>query len=215
MSTEPTREDAPHYAVQITTDWLGGLKELPKIILSESTSSNSFSKMNGIRIFISNCRRPFLVSNGSEDFTKGFCPVRVDFNEVTVAVVQGERGKPFITYENIFDSTGKLVRHVDLRTLIHAFEEQRLYDPHYDNSQDMASTADPTGGFVCTSSGEKYGWSVIPAQLTNGLTLGQCMSVVMQVRKFTYEAWAAVSDSIYFMLVLNLSICISATLTCQ
>ena len=195
--TEPMWEDDDFRAInQLTTDWLGGLKELPKRILSESTSSNSFSKMNGLRIFISMHRRPFLVSNGSEDFTKGFCPVRVDFNEVTVAVVQGERGKPFITYENIFDSTGKLVRHVDLRTLIHAFEEQRLYDPHYDNSQDMASTADPTGGFVytCNESGEEYGWFSVPTQLIDGLTLGQCMSVVMQVRKLVFTKWQQVSD---------------------
>ena len=187
MSTEPTREDAPHYAVQITTDLLGGLKELPK-----------FSWMHSICIFISNCRRPFMLrlDNGSKAIIGDFCPVRVDFNEVTVAVVQGERGKPFITYENIFDSTGKLVRHVDLRTLIHAFEEQRLYDPHYDNSQDMASTADPTGGFVytCNESGEEYGWFSVPTQLIDGLTLGQCMSVVMQVRKLVFTKWQQVSD---------------------
>ena len=133
------------------------------------------------------------MSNGSEDFTKAFCPVRVDFNEVTVAVVQGEKGKPFITYDNIFDSTGKVCI-ADARTLIHAFVEQRLYDPHYDNSQDMASTADPTGGFPFTSGGEKFGWSVIPAQLIDGLTLGQCMSVVMQVRQLVFEKWAQVSD---------------------
>ena len=196
--TEPMWEDDDFRAInQLTTDWLGGLKELPKRSLSENTSSNSFSWMHSICIFISNCRRPFMLrlDNGSKAIIGDFCPVRVDFNEVTVAVVQGERGKPFITYENIFNSKGKVCT-ADARTFIHAFEEQRLYDPHYDNSQDMASTADPTGGFVytCNESGEEYGWFSVPTQLIDGLTLGQCMSVVMQVRKFVFEKWAEVSD---------------------
>ena len=180
---------------QIAMDLLAGLKKLPKRSLSENTSLNSFSTMDSFCIFTSKYGRPFMLDNSSKAIIGDFCPVRVDFNEVTVAVVQGEKGKPYITYENIFNSKVKVCT-ADAWTLIHAFEEQRLYDPHYDNSQDMASTADPTGGFVytCNESGVEYGWSVVPAQLIDGLTLGQCMSVVMQVRQLVFEKWAQVSD---------------------
>lgn len=191
------------FTTAITSTMLEALNGLPRRVDETDQSPNSISRQNGMNIVLSIGGRPYvcphaLRGNGSKDIIGEFVPVLVNFKELTVAVVQGEKGKPFITVDNIITPEGKVESTADTLILFNTYEEQRLYDPHDNNSQDMASAVDPTGGFVYTcdiSGGERYGWFVVPAQLIHGgLSFGQRMSVLLQVRQLVFKEWQLVSD---------------------
>ena len=189
-AAEPEPEPSSVSSRDAAFDIVESFDPLPKRVPGERSHVET---KGGVRVAFTPNGRPFPITYKLDNFSKSYCHVRLK-----TETMQVETEAEPLNYDYVVSipQREKTRRHSAALLFVEVFEEARSTQPEAEDVQDLAAAEDPTNGYLwlCPVDDESYGWNRMGSgRLFDGLTCGQRMSVILQIRGLVFKLWKKVS----------------------